>query len=160
MLTVLDEQHALLTDLAGGPHRDALVATLCRHLSAEEQYLYPAVRRALSGGGALADRELAADRELRAAAASGSPDLDGRVAGHVGRCARYLFPALRAALDEVALIRLGNRVEVALEAAPSRPHGALPDRPPLNKWVDPLVGAVDKVRDALVRRVTYPEDVR
>ncbi|MEN3309269.1 MAG: hypothetical protein V7603_5471 [Micromonosporaceae bacterium] len=154
---MLDEQHTLLADLAAGPLRDALVATLCRHLSAEEQYLYPAVRGALPGGDALADRELAADRQLRVAARS--PELGELIAGHVRRCERELFPRLRRSLDEVALIRLGNRVEIALEAAPSRPHPGLPDRPPLNKWVDPLVGAVDKARDALARRVTYPEDV-
>jgi hypothetical protein len=154
MLTVLAEQHALLTGLAD---RDVLVATLCRHLSAEEQYLYPAVRRALAGGDALADRELAADRELRTA--TGAPELPRLIAGHIRRCERGLFPALRQSMDEVALIRLGNRVEIALEAAPSRPHPGLPDRPPLNKWVDPVVGAVDKVRDALTGRVTYPKDV-
>jgi hypothetical protein len=167
MLTVLDEQHALLADLATGPCRDALVATLCRHLSAEEQYLYPAVRGALPGGDGLADRERRADRALRLAAGSrdlgsrdpGSRDLAALIVGHIRRCERELFPALRRELDEVALIRLGNRVEIALEAAPSRPHPALPDRPPWNKWVDPVVGAVDKVRDALCRRVTYPEDV-
>jgi hypothetical protein len=152
MITVLTEQHELLRALAD---RDVLVATLCRHLSAEEQYLYPALRKA--GADPLADRELAFARTLRVACSSG--DLERLIAAHVRRCERELFPALGRSLDEVALIRLGNRVEVALEAAPSRPHTRLPDRPPLNKWVDPVVGAVDKVRDALAGRVTYPEGV-
>ncbi|HKS99090.1 MAG TPA: hypothetical protein VJT31_06110 [Rugosimonospora sp.] len=48
-------------------------------------------------------------------------------------------------------------MEIALEAAPSRPQ--IPVRAPWNKVADPLVGAVDKVRDALGRRVTYVEDL-
>lgn len=70
-----------------------------------------------------------------------------------GRC----WAPLARVLDDEALVGLGNRVEIALEAAPSRPQ--IPVRAPWNKVADPLVGAVDKVRDALGRRVTYVEDL-
>ncbi len=155
LLAILDEQHAQLLDL---PYGDVLVAEATRHLAAEAQYLYPAVRRVLPDGTALADRELRRARELRAALRSGV-DVDRALRRHVAGCAE-LFPALREHLDEVAQIRLGNRVEIALEAAPTRPHPWAPDRPPLNKWVDPLVGVADKVRDALTGRATYPGDMR
>lgn len=177
-LDLLDEQHAQLSALAarlddGTPGRESvtsvLVATASRVLCAQEQYLFPVVRAVLPGGPDLADRELAAARSLRetlerlgtwpaAAARSAVRDATGQLAGHIDRCGQ-LAQRLRGALDEEALIRLGNRVEIALEAAPSRPHPGLPQRPPLNKWIAPVVGAVDKVRDALTRRVTYPEDL-
>ena len=41
-----------------------VVAELSRHLSAEEQYLYPAVRKVVPDGDLLADRELAEDHDL------------------------------------------------------------------------------------------------
>jgi hypothetical protein len=134
-----------------------LTATLSRHLSAEEQYLYPTVRAVLPGGAELADAEIAADAALRRT----RPDeLVPAVRAHLDRCTRRLFPALRAALDETELIRLGNRVVIAEEAAPTRPHPRTPYRPPWNKLVDPLVGVLDKVRDAATGRATRVSDLR
>jgi Hemerythrin HHE cation binding domain len=170
MLAILGEQHAQLADLttrlADHPPRpqpltSVLIAELSRHLCAEEQYLYPAVRAALPDGAALAARERAADQEMRRLADSLADPAPLRAAlrSHIRRCEWELFPRLDRALDVVTLIRLGNRVEIALEAAPSRPRPTKPDTPPWKKWLDPLVGAVDKVRDALTRRVTYPEDL-
>jgi hypothetical protein len=57
------------------------------------------------------------------------------------------------------LIRIGNRVELAEEAAPTRPHPGTPSRPPWNKVVDPVVAVADKVRDAVSRRTTYLNDL-
>jgi hypothetical protein len=57
------------------------------------------------------------------------------------------------------LIRVGNRVELAEEAAPTRPHPATPSSPPWNKIVDPAVAVVDKLRDVVTRRTTYPTDL-
>jgi len=130
--------------VAGEPVADVLTATLSRHLSAEEQYLFPVVRAVVPGGAALADAESAV---LRAHASHAVPD-------HIDRCERLLFPPLRAALDETARIRLGNRAVIAGEAAPTRPHPWTPRTPPWNKLVDPLVGVLDKVRDAVAGRPT------
>jgi hypothetical protein len=133
---------------AGEPVGDVLTATLSRHLSAEEQYLYPVVRAVVPGGTALADAESTA---LRTGARA--------VPEHVDRCERLIFPPLRAALDETARIRLGNRAVIAGEAAPTRPHPWTPRTPPWNKLVDPLVGVLDKVRDALTGRPTRPTEL-
>jgi hypothetical protein len=57
------------------------------------------------------------------------------------------------------LIRVGNRLETAEEAAPTRPHPATPSKPPWNKVVDPVVAVADKVRDAMSRRTTYARDL-
>ena len=57
------------------------------------------------------------------------------------------------------LIRVGNRIELAEEAAPTRPHPGTPSTPPWNKIVDPAVAVVDKVRDVVTRRTTYARDL-
>jgi hypothetical protein len=150
ILDLLDEEHRLLDALCarlaeGGPVTGVLTATLSRHLSAEEQYLYPAVRAVVAGGAALADAESATLRQ---------PDVVPAVRAHIDRCNRLLFPPLRAALDENARIRLGNRAVIAAEAAPTRPHPWAPRTPPWNKLVDPLVGVLDKARDAATGRAT------
>ena len=135
-------------------------AGLVRHLSAEEQYLYPTVRAALRDGDRLADTEIEADAALlRSLRLSAFPDTATGLRGHVERCHTRLFPALRAVLDDAALIRLGNRVLIAEEAAPTRPHPGTPFVPPWNRVVEPAVGVLDKVRDALTRRPTRAEDL-
>lgn len=151
---------------------DVVTATLSRHLSAEEQYLYPAVRAAVPDGDLLADREIAEDHAilvtLRQLAGTGGDDTEFerlvaavsiQVHRHAGSAAEDLLPLLEQMASTEELVRLGNRVETAEEAAPTRPHPGTPATPPLNKVVDPAVGVLDKVRDAMSRRVTYPRDL-
>jgi hypothetical protein len=151
---------------------DVLIASVTRHLSAEEQYLYPAVRATLPGGEDLGGREVAADVAILTAmaeldaTAGDAPQFGARLeavagllAGHVRRVGGDLLPLLAATLGEEDLIRLGNRVAIAREAAPSRPRPATPVTPPWNRVVEPGLGAVDKVRDALARRRTRAEDL-
>ena len=183
ILAILGEQHRQLTDLyallaAAAPEGDdarlgtltnVLIATLTRHLSAEEQYLYPAVRAVLPDGERLAAIEVGADEAIAYALqrlAAGPPtDLRGleevepALRLHIRRCEQRIFPRLREVLAETELIRLGNRVEIAGEAAPTRPHPGTPFIPPWNKLVEPVVGAVDKVRDAAAGRATRAEDL-
>lgn len=151
---------------------DVMIATLSRHLSAEEQYLYPAVRRTVPDGEAITARELAEDHDLLVTLR----ELDGvrpddarfdRLAGavteavrrHVEADASELLPLLEQMVPVEDLIRVGNRIETAAEAAPTRPHPATPATPPWNKVVDPVVAVVDKARDAVSRRTTYPADL-
>ena len=176
---VITEQHReLLTlcDRLTGDRRRAvaevLIATLSRHLSAEEQYLYPAVRRTVPDGEAITARELAEDHDLLVTLR----ELDGvrpddprfeRLAGavtaavrrHVEADASELLPLLEQMVPVEDLIRVGNRIETAAEAAPTRPHPSTPSTPPWNKVVDPVVAIVDKARDAMSRRTTYPTDL-
>jgi len=151
---------------------DVLVATVSRHLSAEEQYLYPTVKARLPDGPQLVAFELAEDaamlhslRGLHRTTAD-HPALPGlvetvsRQLDRHTRCATdELFPGLHATCSDNELVRLGNRVEIAAEAAPTRPHPGTPVTPPVNKVVDPAVAVVDKVRDVLSRRITRPEDL-
>jgi hypothetical protein len=149
-----------------------LTATVARHLSAEEQYLYPTMRASLPEGGPLADREIAADTEVLrmlrdlAGTAPEDPrfvgladDLAGKLRRHADAADREIFPVLREVATDAELIRLGNRVEIAEEAAPTRPHPGHPVSPPWNRVVEPALGVVDKVRDAVTGRRTYIEDL-
>jgi hemerythrin-like domain-containing protein len=169
---VIGEQHGQLLQLcerlAVSSDRnvlDVLVATLSRHLSAEEQYLYPAVRIAVPNGAELADRELAEDngllkllQRLRKDDSLKAEVIDA-VRRHVAADDEELLPMLTRLVPIEDLIRVGNRIELAEEAAPTRPHPATPSTPPWNKIVDPAVAVVDKVRDVVTRRTTYARDL-
>lgn len=172
VVDVLTEQHrealTLADRLTSGPYdprvASVLVATLSRHLSAEEQYLYPALRTAVPGGGEIADRELAEDRELLVllAGLERGADLEPVVEAirrHVAADAEELFPLLNQMVPAEDMIRLGNRVETAEEAAPTRPHPRTPSTPPWNKVVDPALGVLDKLRDMITARTTYSRDL-
>jgi hypothetical protein len=173
VIDLLAEQHRELIELAeraavpGADRRltDVLVAELSRHLSAEEQYLYPAVRSAVPGGEELADRELAEDHDLLVLLrrlAGGEPvaaDVAAAVRRHVAADAEELLPVLAQMVSVEDLIRIGNRIDLAEEAAPTRPHPGTPSSPPWNKIVDPAVAVVDKLRDVVTRRATYARDL-
>ncbi|MBG0567465.1 hemerythrin domain-containing protein [Actinoplanes sp. NEAU-A11] len=174
IVDVLGEQHReliKLTDRLTDPGQDdprvasVLVATLSRHLSAEEQYLYPAIRAVVPGGDAIAERELAEDRELLTLMGDlertgESGPVAAAVRRHVQADADELFPLLEQMVPAEDMIRLGNRVETAEEAAPTRPHPRTPSTPPWNKVVDPALGVVDKIRDMITARTTYMRDLK
>lgn len=137
---------------------DVLTATATRHLSAEAQYLYPAVRSAVpDDGDALADREIAATRDLLAALRAGEGRQE-RLRRHAHATAD-LLDRLAAVASTEDLVRLGNRIETAEEAAPTRPHPGAPATAPWNKFTDPAIGLVDRVRDALSGRPTRQESL-
>jgi hypothetical protein len=137
---------------------DVLAATAARHLSAEAQYLYPAVRSAVPDDGrALADREIAATRALLAALRDGE-DCKEKLRRHAHATAGLLDRLATVASTE-DLVRLGNRIETAEEAAPTRPHPGAPATAPWNKLTDPAIGLLDRLRDAVTGRPTRPEDL-
>jgi hemerythrin superfamily protein len=142
-----------------------VVIELVRHSVAEEQYLYPAVRKHLPDGDEMADHEIAEHAEaeqtmkhlekLEPGDAEFRPTLDtlmAQIRHHVHDEEGKLFPALAAACDRGDLVRLGEQVQRAKHAAPTRPHPSAPDRPPLNKLLGPGAGLVDRLRDALSGR--------
>jgi hypothetical protein len=180
---IADEHRALLalctemTDASVDPARrralgQVVTAGLSRHLSAEEQYVYPAVGAAVPDGDSLAAREVAEDHAILvtlaqlSAVAADDEEFDRLASAVSVQLRRHadasdgdLLPLLRQMATPQELVRLGNRVETATEAAPTRPHPGTPATPPWNKIVDPTVGVLDKVRDAMSRRVTYPQDL-
>ncbi|RLP96420.1 hemerythrin domain-containing protein [Micromonospora sp. CV4] len=160
LLTLLDQ----LTGPDAAPQEGlaVLTAALSRHLSAEEQYLLPAVRAALPDAAERVDAEINADAALLATLKALSDEtlteVVERVRRHVDGVGA-LIAELRAVATEEELIRLGNRLEIAEEAAPTRPHPGTPATPPWNRIVEPAVGVVDKVRDVVTRRPTYLADL-
>jgi|SRR6266536_286350 hemerythrin superfamily protein len=144
---------------------DQVIVELVRHSVAEELYLYPTTREVLPGGDALADREI----EEHAAAERTMKELDGMdpanpafegllaqlitdIRGHIADEETDLFPRLRTACGEQDLVELGEKIQRVKKVAPTRPHPAAPDTPPLNQLGGPVLGLVDRVRDALSGR--------
>ncbi|MFF4879984.1 hemerythrin domain-containing protein [Micromonospora sp. NPDC000668] len=168
---IVDREHqqllALLAQLNGPdatPQEGlpVLTAALSRHLSAEEQYLLPAVRSALPDVAERVDAAINADAALLATLKGLTDETLTEVAARVRRHVEGvggLVAELRAVATEEELIRLGNRLEIAEEAAPTRPHPGTPATPPWNRIVEPAVGVVDKVLDAVTRRPTYLADL-
>jgi hemerythrin superfamily protein len=146
---------------------DHVIAELVRHSVAEEQYMYPAARKALPDGDQVADHEL----EEHAEAEKVMKDLDGldpevpefdRLLGtliedvrhHIREEETDLLPKLQEACSSEDLQDLGERVLRAKAMAPTRPHPAAPDKPPANKLLGPGTALVDRMRDALTDRAT------
>lgn len=138
------------------------IAELIRHAVAEEQHLYPAFRQYVEGGNELADHEIAEHSEAEETMKeierldSSDPQLREKfntlveeITHHVQDEEEDALPRLRAACPEGELIRLGEQVESAKRTAPTRPHPAAPDTPPMNKLLAPGAGLVDRVRDAV-----------
>jgi len=175
VIDVITREHRELLALAarspaGKKVAQVVSAELSRHLSAEEQYLYPAVRATVPDGYALVDREIAEDRALLEALRlleaadddnrqARAEDVCRRLSRHADAVGGELLPLLRRMASAEELVRLGNRFGLAEEAAPTRPHPGTPATPPWNKVVDPAVAVLDKVRDVVSGRTTYPRDL-
>lgn len=176
VIEVLTHDHREVEDMFGkltaaadpGERRqiaDEIAIELVRHSVAEEQHLYPAVRAHVPDGDTIADRELSDHAEVENllkelektdadsedfAALTGQ--LIRTVNAHVKDEEHALFPALAGHASPADLHRLGEQVQSAKDRAPTRPHPAAPDRPPLNKLLGPGAGLVDRIRDHLSGR--------
>ncbi|GAA4083842.1 hemerythrin domain-containing protein [Streptomyces shaanxiensis] len=146
-------------------HADQATMELVRHSVAEEAYLYPAVRKHIAGGDAIADKEIAdhstAERIMKdlEGCDADDPEFDRlvgmlmtEVRSHIADEEENLFPRLRATCPPATLDDLGDKVRQAKKLAPTRPHPSAPDKPPANKLLAPGAGLVDRLRDALTGR--------
>ncbi|MET9803055.1 hemerythrin domain-containing protein [Streptomyces sp. NPDC006368] len=144
---------------------DELTIELIRHAVAEEEYLYPTVRRYVDGGDDLADKEIAdhgeVERMLKELEGCEAGDarfdtlitqLRTTVSAHVTDEENRLFPLLAESCSAEALEKLGEKVRSAKKTAPTRPHPSAPDTPPANKLLAPGAGLVDRMRDMLTGR--------
>jgi iron-sulfur cluster repair protein YtfE (RIC family) len=144
-----------------------VIAELVRHWLAEEEYMYPAARKALADGGKIADHEI----EEHAEAEKVMKRLDGvdptdpkfdelltsliaDVRHHIVDEEEDLLPKLQKACSQEELNELGDKVLKAKEKAPTRPHPLAPDKPPANKLLAPGAALVDRMRDRLSGRAT------
>jgi hemerythrin superfamily protein len=159
-------------------HRDLVdiaVAELTRHMVAEEQYLYPAVRRCPGDGDELADRALAEHREIeRLMTGLMGTDVEHPAFGtlvarlilqvrqHVRAEESVLFPRLRAECEPDELVELGTGVLSAKKLAPTRPHPSISSvsrNKLVGPLVGPLVGLADQAADALTDRPTTLDEL-
>lgn len=150
-----------------GDARSELVAGVIRELSVhaaiEEQYLYPAMRKALPDGDHLVQEALEEHRAVKETLAAieraDSPterdphltSLIGNVRHHVDEEETELFPKLRASTTTVELQELGARLAAAKKLAPTHPHPNAPNTPPANIVAGAAAAVLDKARDALKR---------
>ncbi|MGW7463884.1 hemerythrin domain-containing protein [Streptomyces xantholiticus] len=144
---------------------DRMTIELVRHAVAEEEYLYPAVRRHVEGGATLADKEIEDHSQVERllkdleGAEPGQPEFETTmtrlmqtVIDHIADEEGRLFPLLQDACDTQQLNDLGDKIRQAKKVAPTRPHPAAPDTPPANKLLAPGAGLVDRARDMLAGR--------
>ena len=72
---------------------------------------------------------------------------------HVEEEESELFPDVRKALGRKELGELGEALEKAKKAAPTRPHPKAPDTPPGNLVAGPAAGMADKARTKVKEKV-------
>lgn len=171
IITILEADHraatALLARVEGAaPEERAapfpeLLRFLVAHEMAEEQVLYPALRVVTNQTEPMIQQRLEEQREAEdllrrlEEADPSSPEL-GSLFGRLRQAVRAhaeaeelevlpLLAELEQALDRPGM---GARYVEAKRRAPTHPHPDAPDRPPGNLVAGPLVGLVDRVRDA------------
>ncbi len=169
-LLLLDHQKAkmMLGDFDGVPPANRSQAfceithALIGHEVAEEEVLYPAVRKHVDGGDELADERIAeqgeAERQLAELDKLDSQtdeflalfaELRDAVLQHALEEEEKVFPRLAHVLDVDEQVHLGQRYERAKQAAPTHPHPHAPDTPPGNLVAGPVAAFVDRVRDVV-----------
>jgi len=136
---------------------------LSMHAAAEEMVLYPELRTAMPGRGAkLADEGLEEHDGVKRALADlqgmtpGEPAFDRRmddlmreVGHHVDEEEREILGEMPKHLPPERLRELGKGIARAKSIAPTHPHPMAPNRPPANVVAGLVVGAFDRLRDAL-----------
>lgn len=139
-----------------------LTNELVRHEVAEEEIVYPEVRKVIPNGERLADariKEQSKAEELLAEMEKAGPDdpkfatrlekLQKAVLEHAEKEETLIFEPLREHVDPSRREQLGSRYEKAKAAAPTHPHPGAPDTPPGNMALGPVAALVDRARDAM-----------
>jgi hemerythrin superfamily protein len=144
---------------------DKIVRELSIHAAIEEQVFYPAVRESVKDAvddvlealeehhivkwtcSELADMD-PADERFQAKVTV----LIGMVRHHIEEEEGELFPTVREALGRKRLLEIGDALETARQAAPTRPHPRLPDEPPANVLAGAPAAAADRMIDVFERK--------
>ena len=148
-----------------------VVHALVGHEVAEEEVLYPAVRKYVDGGDDLAEARLKEQGEAETAL-SQMENLDpngeeflasfmtlrAEVLRHAEAEEQTVFPALASTVSPDEQVRLAQRYERAKKVAPTHPHPHAPDTPPGNLVMGPVAGLFDRIRDG-VRSALHADHV-
>ena len=171
-IDVLKEDHRTVEGLFGRLESaidqdtlDKVVKELSVHAVVEEQILYPALRKELGEGDALAEhaidehqqvKEILAALEKQGADGPETPallaELMANVREHVREEENQVFPALRASVSAEALAAMAQAIHSAKKAAPTRPHPHAPNTPPGNVIAGAPTALLDKARDKISGR--------
>lgn len=174
LVSVLGEDHRWLEGIVRDYERGAfgergprdlvahLITELVRHAVADERYVYPLVQEVLPDGAKLADQEMqrlaGAERTMKALEGmdSDAADFDrltrelfADIREHVFWEGRDVLPRLEDHCTPEQIQDAGDKVRRAKENAPTHPHPVVADARPATSVLDPGVGLIDKVRDAL-----------
>ena len=161
------EAEALMEKLdksSGDARKEAfqqLVYELARHETAEEEVVYPALRR-LDGGAAVADARIKEEEKANKVLAElekmdmASADWSAKfsafrrdVLAHAEAEETQVFPRLREAEDADKLERMGKVLEMAKATAPTHPHPNVPGTATANLLAGPMAAVIDRTRDAI-----------
>lgn len=144
---------------------DVAIAEVVRHSVAEEMYVYPAMRERLPGADEMVQHDVHEHQQLEELMkdCEGVEPSDGRFLELIARFESALrhhasdeerdqFPLLRAHIPAEDLVALGEKVEAAKKAAPTRPHPAAPHSELFHKMAGPGVVMIDRLRDKMSGR--------
>jgi hemerythrin-like domain-containing protein len=180
-LTYLRQDHesvlGMLEALDGAPVQDGaqssglstyvtnLVIAESQHEAIEEQYFWPAVRKALDNGDELADAAVQQEQQgkhLLQRLEDGSPgepdyqqalqDFVSAAREHIAYEQDVVWPAFEAASSPEDLERLGEKLAAAKKTAPTRPHPNTPPTPGVLKTAGMGAATMDHLRDAVTGR--------
>ena len=139
-----------------------VIRELSVHAAIEEQYLYPTISALVDGGREIVSESLEEHQQLkgrlaavdRVRPADSSLDaqmkaLIGHVRHHVEEEEREVFPRLRERLGRACLTQLAFLMQGTRLIAPTRPHPEIPNTPPGNFLLAPMVGMIDRTRDTV-----------
>ena len=144
---------------------DKIIIELVRHSEAEEQAVYPLIRKHIDNGDQVVEDEIQQHTEAERI----MKELDGMDPGdpqfgvlmqqlmtaikaHVSEEENDVFPRFRAAVDQSELEKLGTTVKALKKILPTHPHPMAPDHPPFNALLAPGAALVDRARDLLTGR--------
>jgi hemerythrin-like domain-containing protein len=142
-----------------------LIIAESQHEAVEEEFFWPAVRRALDNGDDLADEAIAqeqAGKKLLQRLEDGKPgDADYHDAlqefvkagrEHIRYEQEVVWPLFEAVVSREDREKIGEKLEVAKKVAPTRPHPDTPPNATVQKTMGTGAAVVDHVRDAVTGR--------
>jgi hemerythrin superfamily protein len=147
--------------------RDRIIIELVRHSEAEEQAVYPLIRKSIDNGDQIIEHEIDehshAERIMKELDTMSADDpqfgvlmqqLMDSIKEHMAEEENDVFPQFRSKVDADELNKLGETVERLKKILPTHPHPMAPDHPPFNALLGPGAALVDRVRDMLTGRAS------
>ena len=140
-----------------------LIIAESQHEAIEEQFFWPAVRKAIGDGVAdkAIEQEQAGKQLLQRLedGKPGEPDYHQALqefirAGreHIAYEQEVVWPQVEMAISREELEKIGEKLEQAKKVAPTRPHPNTPPNPAVLKTVGMGAAIMDHVRDAVTGR--------